>query len=186
MPRNAMQAVAPDLCVPKEQLGALIGELAREAGGRAAAGGSDTLKHEVKIEAMNMEAIENDARPGQPSAFACPECGGVLWELHGDEMLRFRCRVGHAFGPEALIAAQADQLDGALWSALRALEENASLNRRLAGRARGRKAEVSAAAFETRARNAEEQAEIIRRVLSDGKASALGEGEPAGEKQATS
>ncbi len=60
------------------------------------------MEKESAIEAMEMQTIENDEKPGTPSAFGCPECGGVLWELQEGELLRLRRRVGHAFAAEGL------------------------------------------------------------------------------------
>jgi two-component system chemotaxis response regulator CheB len=63
---------------------------------------SRDMEKEIEIAEFNMEALEDEARQGAPSVFACPECGGTLWELHDDDLLRFRCRVGHAFSAESL------------------------------------------------------------------------------------
>ena len=110
-------------------------------------------------------AVHDHDRPGTPSAFGCPECGGVLWELHDGELLRFRCRVGHAWTANGLLAEQSDGLDDALWTALRALEEQAALARRLADRSAGRGHERSAESFRRQERAATGHAEVIRRVL---------------------
>ena len=54
-------------------------------------------------------------------------------------MLRFRCRVGHVYSPDSMLAAQTDEVDRALWTALRTLEERAALAKKLAERARARR-----------------------------------------------
>src|SRR3954453_7760565 len=87
---------------------------------------------------FQLSAIETDHHPGTPSGFACPDCGGALWELHEGEMVRFRCRVGHAWSPGSLMAQQAEALETALWTALRALEERAALADRVAERLKRR------------------------------------------------
>src|SRR5262249_42593455 len=111
----------------------------------------------------------DEERPGQPSVYGCPECGGVLWELHDGEMMRFRCRVGHSYTAEGLLAVQSDVLDTALWSAYRALEENASLARRLAKRAKENQgSQILIKRFEQRAEDAQEQAELIKKLLQSG------------------
>jgi two-component system chemotaxis response regulator CheB len=69
--------------------------------------------------------------PG-PAVFGCPTCGGGLFELESWPQPRYRCRVGHAWSPESLIEEQAVTTEGALWTALRALEEKTAVSRRLA------------------------------------------------------
>jgi two-component system, chemotaxis family, protein-glutamate methylesterase/glutaminase len=133
--------------------------------GEAALPVREEMEKESGIEAMDMGTIEDEEKPGTPSVFGCPECGGVLWELQDDELLRFRCRVGHAYGAEGLLETQSESVDTALWSAFRALEENAALCRRLAKQARKNQRTKSVKLFEGRAEIAERQADAIRRVL---------------------
>lgn len=54
-------------------------------------------------------------QPGTVSALTCPECGGTLWEVAEGDFVRFHCRVGHAYGPESLDAAQLESLEQSLW-----------------------------------------------------------------------
>ncbi len=106
-------------------------------------------------------------RPGVVSVFTCPECSGTLWESEESNILRFRCRVGHVYTQESMLAAQVDSVDRALWTALRALEERAALSRKLAERARARQHRWVANAFEQRAIATEDQAALVKRVLVD-------------------
>jgi two-component system chemotaxis response regulator CheB len=78
---------------------------------------------------------QDDAQPGRPSGLTCPECNGALWESDLNGILRFRCRIGHAYTADSLVVTQATALENALWAALRALEERAALSERLARRA---------------------------------------------------
>lgn len=179
MPRNALQYVTADYVVPLADLPPLLERLVHESvaerEGEEATAAPGDQPQEVDFAEMNMVTIGDEERPGTPSAFACPECGGTLWELQDGELLRFRCRVGHAFSADSLLAAQSDALEEALWSALRALEENASLARRMAARMRERNFDLSAANFEERAREAEQRAELIRRILANGETGTRGE-----------
>ncbi len=83
----------------------------------------------------NNPSAENDL-VGKPSVYSCPECGGVLREIQDGKLLRFRCRVGHAFSAENVLAEQSEALDKALWVAMRTLEEKVELLQRLAGQVR--------------------------------------------------
>ena len=65
----------------------------------------DELEMEAEIAAFDLDAIQDEDRhPGQPSGFGCPDCGGTLWELQEGELIRFRCRVGHAWTANGLLA----------------------------------------------------------------------------------
>ena len=166
MPRNAMEAVKVDYCLPTREIAPLLVRLAlAPVKEEAAPAVPEEMQKESELEAVDMSTIEDEEKPGTSSVFGCPECGGVLWELQEGELLRFRCRVGHAYGAEGLLAAQSESFDVALWSAFRALEENAALCRRLAKQARKNQRTKSAKLFEGRAKAATRQADAIRQVL---------------------
>lgn len=79
--------------------------------------------------------LPDGSPPGEPSEFGCPDCHGVLRVIPDGEVKRFRCRTGHAWTANSLLAQQGNQVEDALWMALRALEERAGLSRRMAERA---------------------------------------------------
>src|SRR5262249_24925101 len=97
--------------------------------------------------------------------FACPTCGGALWELRDGKLVRFRCRVGHAFSPDTLLAEQSEQLEEALWTALGALEERAALMDQMAEKGRYRGRSLAADLSYERAEGARHGAQLIREVL---------------------
>lgn len=166
MPRSAMDHVNVDHVVSVSQMPALLTELVPQhvASGNGA-GRKDQISKEIKYAEADMAAIEDNGRPGNPSQFACPECGGVLWEIDDEGMLRYRCRVGHAYTAQSLGAEQVEALEGALWAAIRALEESASLARQLGEKADKSKNHRVARRFEGIARDKKEQAAILRNVI---------------------
>lgn len=127
------------------------------------------VPEEIEVESdlveLDMNVLNNEERPGKPSTFGCPDCGGILWELSEGNLLRFRCRTGHAYSAETLLAKQSDALEDALWVALRALEEKASLSRRMAQRMRDRNQNLSAERLEDEANDSQERASVIRDAL---------------------
>ena len=166
MPLNAMEHVGVDYTVPLSELGPLLVRLASDPVDREA----DfmvpkDMELEVHMAEMDMNALNNGKQAGTPSVFSCPECGGVLWEIRDGVLTRFRCRVGHAFSIESMMAAQAEEVEGALWSALKTLEESVNLSRRLEQRAQEDDQERLATLFGERIRDAEQRAELIRSVL---------------------
>ncbi len=106
------------------------------------------------------------AEVGQPSGFTCPECGGSLFESPGRGPDHFRCRTGHAYSPQSLVAKQSETLEATLWASMRALEESAALARRLEHRARRSGNDFRSHRYEERARRAESHAEQLRRILA--------------------
>ncbi len=168
MPESTLALDHPDAVLPLGEIpGAIAGvvaDLSQEAFVSDNPGDEMTLETEYAM--LGADALGRAAPPGEPSVFGCPECGGVLWEVEDGEALRFRCRVGHAYSAEGVLEAEGTALEQALWSALRALHERSQLAARLAERTRGRGATRSAERFEDLAREAREQAELIRRVLA--------------------
>jgi two-component system chemotaxis response regulator CheB len=81
---------------------------------------------------QNLKTSYFDEGEGTPSVFACPECHGVLWELKDESLTRFRCRVGHSYSTDSLGEELSEASENALWAAMRAIEEKAALQRRIA------------------------------------------------------
>src|SRR3954464_3726137 len=168
MPRSALENVAGDHGLPVAELGALLPRLVAETIQDASRGKSAFLEVESALQING--STEGALKVGVPSSIACPDCGGVLNEVHDDNMLRFRCRVGHAYAPETLYVEESTALEGALWAALRALEEQAALSRRMAARARDVGQAKSAHRYAERAETAESQARTVRGALRLGAA----------------
>lgn len=97
----------------------------------------------------------------------CPECGGVLSEHREAGVTQWRCRVGHRYSPESLADAQAEGVEAALWAAVRALEDRQSLLARMAEDLARRGHTHSASTFRRRAREAGEQAELVRSAIAE-------------------
>lgn len=169
MSLSAIAHVEVDHVVPLSAIGPLLVHLAHE---QAAAEGSypvpKDLEMETKLAAMDMSEMQNGEHVGTPSVFSCPECGGVLWEMHDGNLLRFRCRVGHAFSVDSVLAGQSEAVEEALWTALKTLEENVSLSRRMAKNAHEGGKYWLAKRFDQRVREAEQHAALIRKVLVGG------------------
>jgi two-component system, chemotaxis family, protein-glutamate methylesterase/glutaminase len=163
MPASAIQEATVDYVLPINAIGdrivALVNEsrvqsisIARDITPDIAIGGDVPLSHSER---------EN----GHPANLGCPDCGGTLWELKEGELTRYRCRVGHAFSDEALLAAQNESLETALWTAFRALEELHEQAKRIADRMARRGHKVVADRFVKQAEDARRRSAIVRAAL---------------------
>jgi two-component system chemotaxis response regulator CheB len=133
MPKATLRAVGTaDYSVPLSELGMLLGMLARTS---APEEEGLPVPLEMQVEDDIAHGAESDAEVasllGDPSTFSCPECGGVLWDLSGEDVQRFRCQVGHAYSAIHLFHAQEATLQQRMWGAARALREHALLARQI-------------------------------------------------------
>lgn len=169
MPASALEYVDVDYCLPLADIAPL---LARLAGTRApdeeAFPVSRELRYETSIAKMDSKTLGSDKQPGTLVGFACPECGGPLYELRDGHLVHYRCRVGHAFTGESVLAGQLEALEDALWSAYNTLRESALVAERLAADAHHRGHEHVAARMEERAQQQRQRAEAVRAVLGEG------------------
>jgi two-component system chemotaxis response regulator CheB len=128
---------------------------------------ADAIALEAQIVAQSKADLEQGEQPEtSPSMVTCPDCGGVLWEVRKNNLVRFRCHVGHAYSIDSLLSEQANSVETALWSAVRALEEKAALARRMAERLREQNYSGSAERFDHRAKDAAQQAQTLRQVIA--------------------
>jgi two-component system chemotaxis response regulator CheB len=167
MPANAIRAAEVDHVVPSADIAALIERLAggsvdEEEDEDRAMGATEPEAQQAGREVPVGEMVR---QTGPPSGLTCPDCGGALWELDEGRLVRYKCHVGHRFSAETLGAEQVSAIEGALWSAVRILEEHAELRTQLSKRAQDAGLAEVAGGFGDRARELHEQALQLRRVL---------------------
>jgi two-component system chemotaxis response regulator CheB len=176
MPRNALDEVGADHVAPARELGALLGRLVAQSAAAAPASEPERapapsneaptlLEHEVAMAAVDETVHQRTERYGDPSRFACPDCGGVLWDVSGAGPLRFRCETGHAYSPAALDEQQMESIEEALWAALRALEDKMALARVRADRAAAQGFPAFAGRFGAQEEAAQQHGAAIRTLL---------------------
>lgn len=111
---------------------------------------------------------------GTISPFTCPECRGALWEIADGSMLRFRCHVGHAFTGDAILSAQGEEIGRMLGTLQRSHRERAVLARKMTERERAEERHALADLLEGRAREYEEDAQLVLELMRNGFAAAVG------------
>jgi len=175
MPQSAIENVSIDHVHSLHEIAQLLARLAHENTLTSQAPVTEELDRigtEAAIAEDGQAAMDELEPRGVPSAFACPDCQGVLWEVREGDLVRYRCRVGHSYLPQGLSVAQSERIEESLWIALRALKENAAFSRRLARRARERQLDRMAEVYESRGQEAEHRAGVLEDVLKRGRLSA--------------
>jgi two-component system chemotaxis response regulator CheB len=165
MPTSARRHVAVDHVLTLAAIAPMLTRLAHETPPQFVSDATDDLKVETRWMKGNSMEMERLNAVGTPTSLTCPECHGPLWEVRDEALLRYRCRTGHAFTAESMLAEQAEALEGALWMALNTLEESALVADRLASDATKRQHGHVAARFTEKAHESRRRAESIRSVL---------------------
>jgi two-component system chemotaxis response regulator CheB len=166
MPRATATAVGLE-GLPVKEIASRLAEVAVASPAAEEWAVPEVMEVETAMAELDPQAMHDPERPGRPSGFAYPDCHGVLFEIDDHGLPRFRCRVGHAWSAESLVARQTIELEGALWMALRSLEEKAALNEELARRARERGSALTAVRFDENAAEATQAAEMVRTMVAD-------------------
>ncbi len=162
MPRAALAQAPTEHVAPAAKLGGLLAELtAMPLPDDLPLPADVVLESEVAM--SDLAAITTDEF-APPAGFGCPACGGSLFQIDDGPVPRYRCRVGHAWSPESLLDEQALALEGALWMALRALEEKSELSRRMAANSVHRRAGTGTR-FQSIAADADAAGATIRRLI---------------------
>lgn len=130
MPTNAQDAGVLDLQAAAADIGALLEQLSHREIEEPIMKPDPAMEMENRIAMTARFATDFDTQElGPPSGYTCPDCNGSLIALGGGS---FRCHVGHAWTRDALLAAHDEEVENALWIALRTLREKAKLARQMA------------------------------------------------------
>jgi two-component system, chemotaxis family, protein-glutamate methylesterase/glutaminase len=168
MPASAIENVSVDHVLPLNEIAPALLELLSNPRPEAT-GRRKNERLDVEIRRVQMDpSLDIEVQVGKPSGYTCPECNGGLWEIDDGPLVRYRCRVGHAYSMDSLVAAYGDSVEAALWAALRALEENAAFADRLARRAEAMGQSIAFDRFTAQAKRAKEHARALRGILAVG------------------
>jgi two-component system chemotaxis response regulator CheB len=130
MPLNAIMAGVVDHEMAALEVGGLLKQLVDRVFEEREMEPDARMELENRIAMARRFSTEIDAEAlGPPSGYTCPDCNGALISVSEGN---YRCHVGHAWTADALLHARDDEIEGALWVAIRSLQEKAKLSRRLA------------------------------------------------------
>jgi two-component system, chemotaxis family, protein-glutamate methylesterase/glutaminase len=149
MPLSALREIEVDHTVSAAEIGSFLYRLSGDGTPQA------TEMNHVEGEGMEVNAQLTD--------LTCPDCRGTIWEVRRGNSKDYRCRVGHTYSAKTMLAQHFEAQEKALYAAIVALEEGASLANRLADQF-----DIEfAASLREEARQRRKQAETIRQVLEE-------------------
>jgi two-component system, chemotaxis family, protein-glutamate methylesterase/glutaminase len=126
MPQSALNNLKVDYCVPIAETGRLLEKLCHEHPGK-----TKLVPKDISSEAEIAERVLSDVAQvnglGSLVPYNCPNCGGVLWEIHSHDVKRYRCHTGHSFSVSSLLTSQSEKIEETLWVSLRMFEERKNL-----------------------------------------------------------
>jgi two-component system chemotaxis response regulator CheB len=173
MPLSAMRQVEVDFILPVAEIPENLVRLVKRNGNGEAGKEADMSDASDSLRsgpAGSLGPIASDQLRGPPSTYTCPECGGSLWELEDSGSFRFRCHTGHGFTPESLLDGQSQELEHALWSAVRVLKERAGIHDQISARMRDSGLADLAVKYTERAAEERNKSLLIEGILSQTKA----------------
>lgn len=166
MPSSALSMVDADHVVPVDVLADTLTKITGEIMEfPAVPSPSNDVVLEDRIARDGMHKSLASTGPGtHTQVFSCPDCDGVLVEIAPDTGA-YRCLIGHAWTQEALLAEQGAELQRAMMTALRGLEERAVLADRMQRGAQERGQHMLRERYTATSRESSAAAEVLRRFL---------------------
>jgi two-component system chemotaxis response regulator CheB len=168
MPLAALRAVHADHCVSLPAMGELLVRLVTQPVAAGPLRAPARLEREHAAGLTGKDSIDDLRAVSAPSTLACPDCGGVLWEIEGAAPPRYRCHTGHAYSLFSLGDAQAQATEQALWAAIRALHERELLLRKVADVDRSAGDEQHAGRATEEADSVARQMQVLRELAERG------------------
>jgi two-component system, chemotaxis family, protein-glutamate methylesterase/glutaminase len=128
MPLSVLDNVEVDHCISLQNMGDVIAAILKSNPSEK------EIPEEILIESQIAERVLVDygsiERIAEQSIYACPDCGGTLWEINlkkNNKINRYRCHIGHSYTEKDLVVKQGEIFESTMWVALRILEERRNL-----------------------------------------------------------
>lgn len=117
LPGHALSAMTPNRVLPVDQIGPTIATLAGEPVPPRPI--PTKLVLEAQIDAGTPVEPALLAELGFQTPIACPDCHGPTWRIRDEHPPRVRCYLGHANTALDILTAGSQQVELAMWTAIR-------------------------------------------------------------------
>ncbi|HKB87856.1 MAG TPA: chemotaxis protein CheB [Ignavibacteriaceae bacterium] len=168
MPLNALHNVSIDYKISIEKMGNLLVKLAAD---HTVNNNSNDRPEKMKIEIKMVSdgnVLDTDVKQiGELSEFTCPECHGSLWQIKEGNIIRFRCRTGHAYSASALLEELSVVIEKRIWSVIKGLEEHTSLVKYLTEHLHSAEEKQGLNLYLRQAEQSQRYANLLRRFLTE-------------------
>jgi two-component system chemotaxis response regulator CheB len=168
MPLNASRIVRPDYMVNVQEISGLLATLSAETAGplkRPGVKEKEKMDFEVGVAAGEPSLKQGLTYFDNYTPYTCPECKGTLSEIKEGKIVRFRCHTGHAFSALSLLSSLDKNIEGSLWTTVRAMEESFFLLRQMADQMRIENNTEMAAEYFEKAKKMEARKEHLRKIV---------------------
>jgi two-component system, chemotaxis family, protein-glutamate methylesterase/glutaminase len=118
MPQSAVDTRMVDHILSLKEIALILDRLVREPIQTSMIHSEEEEKAIQEVD-QTLKDQMNGKRNGKTATYSCPECGGVLWEHDVEDLVHFRCHVGHAYTADTLLAEQTEGRGGRVCSLVR-------------------------------------------------------------------
>ncbi len=127
MPLAVIESIEVDHCVPLSKIGQIVSNITKTNPKEKPAPRDIIIESEIAERVV--VSYDNVKELGEKSIYACPDCGGGLWQIDTNDkkVSRYRCHIGHSYSEKDLVFKQGEFLESTLWTALRIMEERRNL-----------------------------------------------------------
>lgn len=125
MPLNVLNSLEVDYSISLARMGEILADLMKRE--LKQVDPPPQILAEADIAARMAVGIEKMNGLGKHTVYNCPDCGGGLWQITGEDITRYRCYTGHTYNDNELLSKLGDNVESTLWVAVRMMEERSNM-----------------------------------------------------------
>ncbi len=184
MPLSVLDNMEVDYCVSLQQMGETIFDITQTNPEEIAAPQDVIMESEI-AERVVVD-YEHVKQLGVKSIYACPDCGGGLWDIpkqnahlpagagtdgndpdnyQEGKSDRYRCHIGHSYSEQDLVVKQGEILESTLWIALRIMEERRTLLKKMEDDTKKRGLSVMATGYREKGADIQFHVDKMKEIL---------------------